>query len=195
MMPNVIPVALWLGASVAMFLIRGRHLPRVARNYGSVVKLLGKATVPLLLAALQSVVVLLLMRFGFNLAVDNWGAVMALVLTSSIAFVFMLLLLVRCAGDTGKALALLLLALQISASGGVVPIELSGDFYTTLSPWLPMTWMIQGLKAAMFGAYSGDWLRPLGMILALVLVSAMLATWLGRWHHLPSKTLRPALDL
>ena len=78
MMPNVIPVALWLGASVAMFLIRGRHLPRVARNYGSAVKLLGKATVPLLLAGLQSMVVLLLMRFWFDLTVDTWGAVMAL---------------------------------------------------------------------------------------------------------------------
>jgi putative membrane protein len=195
MMPNVIPVALWLGASVAMFLIRGRHLPRVARTYGRAVKLLSKATVPVLLAGLQSVVVLFLMRFWFDLSVDNWGAVMALVFTSSIAFVFMLLLLVRCAGDTGKALALLLLALQISASGGVVPIELSGDFYTSLSPWLPMTWMIQGLKAAMFGAYAGDWLQPWGMTLALVGVSALLATWIGRWHHLPSKTLRPALDL
>ena len=110
-------------------------------------------------------------------------------------FVFVLLLLIRWAGDTGKALAMLLLALQISASGGVVPIELSGDFYAAISPWLPMTWMVQGLKAAMFGAFEGNWMLPLMLTLLLGVVSASLAAWTGRWHHQPSQALRPSLDL
>ena len=35
MVPNVIPVAIWLGAGIAVFLIRGRHIALLARNYSS----------------------------------------------------------------------------------------------------------------------------------------------------------------
>jgi putative membrane protein len=115
--------------------------------------------------------------------------------STAIAFVFVVLLFIRLAGDTGKALAMLLLALQISASGGVVPIELSGEFFSALSPWLPMTWMVHGLKAAIFDAYGGDWLTPLFATLSIGAASAVLAMGLGRWREARMRHLRPALDL
>jgi len=117
------------------------------------------------------------------------------VVGTAIAFVFVLLVFIRLAGDMGKAMAMLLLALQISASGGVVPIELSSEFFATLSPWLPMTWVVQGLKAAMFGAYAGDWSGPLIQTLALTLICAMMATATGPWHYCRARQRRPMLDV
>jgi uncharacterized phage infection (PIP) family protein YhgE len=77
----------------------------------------------------------------------------------------------------------------------VVPIELSGEFFSALSPWLPMTWMVQGLKAAMFDAYGGDWLTPLAQTLMLGAMALLAATWLGRWHHVRASRLRIAMDV
>lgn len=195
MVPNVIPVALWLGASVAIFLIRGRQFPLRARRYGRAAQLLGKATVPALLVVAQTLILLLVLKFGFQLQVQNGLAMILLMISTALALVFVLLLFIRVAGDTGKALAMLLLALQISASGGVVPIELSGEFFSALSPWLPMTWMVQGLKAAMFGAYEADWSRPWLLTLFLGAVSAAGAAWLGRSQYRRASQLKPALDL
>ncbi len=195
MVPNVIPVAVWLGVSVAIFLIRGRQFPLRARRYGRLALLLGKSTVPALLVIAQTLILLLVLKLGFDLQVQNWMALTLLMISTALAFVFVLLLFIRVAGDTGKALAMLLLALQISASGGVVPIELSGEFFSALSPWLPMTWMVHGLKAAMFGAYEADWLRPWLLTLCLGLVSAVAATWLGRSQYRRASQLKPAMDL
>ncbi len=195
MVPNVIPVAVWLGASVAIFLIRGRQFPLRAKRYGRAAQLLGKSTVPVLLVVAQSLILLWVLKLGFDLQVRNWSAMVLLMISTAVAFVFVLLLFIRVAGDTGKALAMLLLALQISASGGVVPIELSGEFFSALSPWLPMTWMVYGLKAAMFGAYEADWVRPWLLTLCLCAVSAVAATWLGRSQYRRAGQLRPALDL
>jgi putative membrane protein len=193
--PNVLPVAVWLGASIALFLIRGRHLPRLARRYGAAAKLLAKATVPVLVVTVQSVVLCAVLLGWFQMPVRHLAALLTLVVGTAMAFVFVVLLFIRLAGDTGKALAMLLLALQISASGGVVPIELSGEFFTALSPWLPMTWMVQGLKAALFDAYAGDWLTPWLATISMGTGSAVLAMFLGRWRVARMRQLRPALDL
>lgn len=195
MVPNVLPVAVWLGASIALFLIRGRHMARMARRYGAAAKLLGKATVPVLVVTVQALVLCLVLWGWFELPVRHPAALVTLMVSTAIAFVFVVLLFIRLAGDTGKALAMLLLALQISASGGVVPIELSGEFFSALSPWLPMTWMVHGLKAAIFDAYGGDWLTPLFATLSIGAASAVLAMGLGRWREARMRHLRPALDL
>ncbi|MDI9330815.1 MAG: hypothetical protein QM527_05820 [Alphaproteobacteria bacterium] len=108
----------------------------------------------------------------------NLSALIALMFGAAVSFVFVVLLFIRVAGDAGKALAMLLLALQISASGGVVPIELSGEFFSALSPLLPMTWLVQGLKAAMFGAYGGDWWHPLQLTL---LLGGAVRSWPSFW--------------
>ncbi len=195
MVPSVIPVALWLGASIAIFLVRGRHIAWFARRYNSLAKVLAKGWVPACVVVVQCLLLLVLLLGWFQLQVTHLWPVMALMVCAGVTFVAVLLLFIRVAGDAGKALALLLLALQISASGGVVPIELSGEFFSALSPWLPMTWMVQGLKAAMFGAYGGNWSTPLWQTLGLGLGAVLLASVLGRWHHVRASRLRPALDL
>jgi len=195
MVPNVIPVAIWLGAGIAVFLIRGRHIALLARHYSSGAKLLGKAVVPLCVVGLQSLLLMALLMLWFGLQVDHLLAWISLILCTAISFVFVLLMFIRLTGDLGKALAMLLLALQISASGGVVPIELSSEFFSTLSPWLPMTWVVQGLKAAMFSAYAGDWLRPLLQTLALTVICALVTLTVGRWQYCRVSRLRPMLDL
>lgn len=144
---------------------------------------------------LQSVLTIGLLILWFDLRVDHLLPWISLIICTAISFVFVLLLFIRLAGDMGKALAMLLLALQISASGGVVPIELSSEFFAVLSPWLPMTWVVQGLKAAMFSAYAGDWLGPLTQTLALTLVCALMTMSIGRWHYCRVSRMRPMLDL
>ena len=195
MVPNVIPVAMWLGAGIAVFLIRGRHMARVARRYSRATQLIGKSVVPLIVVVLQSMVLMALLLLWFELRVDHLLAWMLLIAITAIAFVFVMLLFIWLAGDMGKALAMLLLALQISASGGVVPIELSSEFFAVLSPWLPMTWVVQGLKAAMFSAYAGDWFGPLSQTLTLALVCAVIMMMTGRWQYCRLSRLRPQLDV
>jgi hypothetical protein len=54
---------------------------------------------------------------------------------------------------------------------------------------------VQGLKAAMFDAYGGDWLTPLAQTLMLGAMALLAATWLGRWHHVRASRLRIAMDV
>ena len=102
--------------------------------------------------------------------------------------------LTRMLGDAGKAIAMIFLAVQLSSSGGVLPVELSGDLFSSLSPWLPLTWVVRCMKATMFGAYEGAWLHPL-LVVGLSGVTALCsACWLGHWRYMQPAHVRPVID-
>ena len=42
------------------------------------------------------------------------------------------------------------MAVQLSSSGGIMPVELSGTLYSEISPWLPLTWVVRAMKISMF---------------------------------------------
>ena len=86
------------------------------------------------------------------------------------------------------------LAVQLSSSGGILPVELSGGWFANISPWLPLTWVVQAIKASMFGAYDGEWLRPLGWVALAGLLIAMLACYVGRWRYVRTAEVRPAVS-
>jgi putative membrane protein len=126
--------------------------------------------------------------------VHPWALAATLAVTS-LTFMAMTLALVRALGDTGKALASILLVLQLSAAGGIVPIELSSSFFRELNPWLPFTWVVRAVRASMFGAYDHGWGIALGLVALAGVVALVIATWVGRWRVVPQEHYGPRLDL
>jgi len=84
---------------------------------------------------------------------------------------------------------------QLSSSGGVLPVELSGGFFAQISPYLPITWVVKAIKASLFGAFEGNWQHPLQLVAATGALAALVACFVGRWRFVKPSLLRPALDL
>ena len=192
--PNIMAAALWLGASVAAFLIHVRGLPSVAKDFSRLAQVLGKLAMPSCLALLQAVLVFFIARDLLGITLRHPGAMALILASASLAFVFMVFALTRALGDAGKALTMLFLAIQISASGGFLPIELSGSLYAQISPLLPMTWVVKGLKACMFGAYEDNWQTPWMIISLWGLAALTMACTAGPWRYAPSRRSKPAMD-
>lgn len=192
--PNILSGALWLGASLAAFLIQLRGLPLEAQPFGRAAKLSGKVVLPLGVVAMQVLVVCLLIRYGMEIAVVHWGPLILTLALAGATFLMIIVALTRALGDAGKALALVFLAVQLSSSGGVLPVELSGGFFAQISPWLPITWVVKALRAAMFGAFDGGWQAPLELLAVAGLIAALMAALVGRWRYAPNGEMRPALD-
>jgi putative membrane protein len=191
---NVIPGALWLGAGVAVFLIRARVLPRQARKFSRLAQVLGKAFLPACVALLQTAVVFSTALFVLEIHVSNpWALALTLVVTS-MTFLFIVFALTKALGDAGKGIAMFLLALQLSSSGGIVPVELSGGLFAQLSPWLPMTWVVKSVKASMFGAYGGDCLTPLALVACAGIVAVAIACWWGRPRYARAHMVRSVIE-
>jgi len=192
---NIIPAALWLGASIAAFLVNLRVLPTAARHFNPLTRLVGKLFLPACVVLLQALLVLVTVEYVLHIKVLQPAALACTVVTAALAFLMIVCAFTRLLGDAGKALSMLFLAVQLSSSGGVLPVELSGTFFAGVSPWLPITWVVHGLKASLFGAFDGVWQTSWQQVLMAAALAAFAATALGRWRYVPRSALRPALDI
>ena len=77
-------------------------------------------------------------------------------------------------GDVGKAIAVVLLVMQVAGSGGTFPIEMTADFFQGVYPFLPFTHAINAMHAAMAGAYGMEFWTELGILASYLLPSLAL---------------------
>lgn len=194
-MANVIPAALWLGASIAVFFANLRVLPRHAQTFHPAAQWLGKLLLPGALVVLQSMLLLLTILVLLQVSSVHPWALACTVISAGLAFLCLISAFTHFMGDAGKAIAMVFLALQMTSSGGVMPVELSGSFFAALSPWLPITWLAHGLKAALFGAFESTWFMAWLQVSSVGVVAAMVTMVFGQWRFASVRQLRPRLDL
>ena len=193
--PNILPITLWLGAVMTAFVFHMRRLPERAQGASRLAQVLGKLALPGFIVLVQSAVVLVMLTKLLHIHVANMPALALMTGAAGITFMLIIVVLTRAFGDAGKAIALILLILQLSSAGGVFPVELNGPFFKNISPWLPFTWVVKGVRASMFGAYGAEWLSALKVVLGIMAVSLLAATFIGRWIFVGPEEHRPALDL
>ena len=192
--PNIIPGALWLGASLAAFLFHLRTLPRSASRYSALARMLGKFLAPMGVVLLQALLIWVTVLWILKIQTVDAAALALTLAVASITFLMMVYALTRAFGDGGRALALVLLAVQLSSSGGLLPVELSGGFFAQISPYMPITWVVKALKASLFGAFEGDYQHSLQLLAFAGLAAGLMACYVGRWRYVKPAALRPTLD-
>ncbi len=98
------------------------------------------------------------------------------------SFVFTLIIytLVVTFGNAGKALAVLLLVMQISGSGGAYPLQVLPQWFQNISPFLPATHAIGAMRSAIAGIYQNDYWVSIGWLLAFAVPALLLGLVLRR---------------
>ena len=193
--PHVVPGALWLGAAVAAFLMHARVLPRRAQLFSRPAQVVGKIFLPACIALVQSIMVCITVLYVLKIHVLlPWAFALTLVI-SSLSFLLIVFALIKAFGDAGEGITMFLLAVQLSSSGGILPVELSGGLFAQISPWLPLTWVVESIKASMFGAYGGAWQSPLLLVVLAGLAGFALSCGVGRWRFVKITTRRSATEV
>lgn len=59
--------------------------------------------------------------------------------------------------DVGKAIAVILLVLQVAGAGGTFPIEVTPGFFNTINPFLPFTHGMNAMREAVAGMYGNNY--------------------------------------
>lgn len=176
MAPLYTVLALWVGALLMTVTIRVDVTPQMLPGEPDLTptqKYLGRYGIFGLIGLAQSTLV----TVGLILFVQIQPAhPLLLVLAGwviSLVFTLIIYTFVVAFGNAGKALAVLLLVIQISGSGGAYPLQLLPAWFQNISPFLPATYAIDALRAAVAGIYAGDFWIALGT-LALFAIPALL---------------------
>jgi putative membrane protein len=193
--PNFVPLALWVGAVMAAFLVHWRRIAEPLAGLPRSAQVAGKLALPLAAVLLQALLMLLMLVGVLRVQVPAPGALLLVLLVASATFLLLVFALVRLLGDLGKVIAVLLLIVQVSAAGALLPIELSDEAFQAVHPYLPLTWVVRAFRAALFGAYDGQWQPALARVAAFAAVALAVGLVAGRWRVVPLDQWRPPLDI
>ena len=193
--PNFVPLALWVGAVMVAFLVHLRRVPESLAGHPRLALAAGKLVLPLGVVLLQALAMLTMLVLVLSVPLRE-PAVFALTLaTTSVAFLAIVWALVRLLGDLGKVAAVLLLIVQVSAAGALLPIELSDETFQAMHPYLPLTWVVRAFRASLFGAYDGEFWPSYLVVAAVAAGGLLLGAVAGRWRPVPAARWRPPLDI
>ena len=99
---------------------------------------------------------------------------------ASLVFTFFIYSLVVAFANLGKAIAVILLIIQVTGCNGSYPLQILPDFVQTLSPFLPATHVVSAMRAAMFGIYANDFAIQLVLVLVYLVPALLLGLWLRK---------------
>ncbi len=192
--PNMVAMALWLGAVMSAYIFNMSTLLDEHSQAPRFAKVLGKFAFPVVLSLIQVALTFSMLVFGLGINAPSYLTFALTMLTASLAFLALVFLLLRLFGESGKLIAVLLLTLQLSAGGGVMPIELSGGFFQSVHQWLPFTWVIKAFRASLFGAFNNGWSDALSVVVMGGLGALLLAGVAGEWRVVSIENYRPGIE-
>ena len=132
--PNFVPLALWMGAVMTGFLFHFRRLPRGLMAAPRAATVAGRLVFPALVVAGQSLLMLAMLVGVLHVPVPRVLPFAATLLVASLLFLSLIFALVHLFGDIGKMVAVLLLVVQMSAAGALLPIELTAPLFQAAAP-------------------------------------------------------------
>ncbi|MFW3516831.1 YhgE/Pip family protein [Staphylococcus caprae] len=112
---------------------------------------LGKAGFFFMLGVIQALIVSIGDLVILKAAVESPVLFISIAVFSSLVFNSIIYTCVSMLGNPGKAVAIILLVLQIAGGGGTFPIQTAPQFFQTISPYLPFTYAIDALRETVGG--------------------------------------------
>lgn len=168
--PFFMTTALWLGSLLIFFVID--PLAPKADGRGRFKTVLGRLPLYTGMCLLEAAAVVAA-AYGIGVA-DAYGPSPLAYGATAFAISFCFMLMMQCLnmvfGLVGKALAVVILILQLACSGGTLPTVLGEGFLATMQPWLPFTYSVDALREVITYCNAGTVLSDLSVLLGMGLV-------------------------
>jgi len=146
-----VPVGLWIGALTIFLVLQpvsALALASTASTGRLVLRGLGQG---IALAALQALVVVGLLHGALGVPWNLAPATLPFAIFVAAIFAIIHHALMVAFGRFGVVISLVLLALQLTSSGGLYPLEIVAEPFRDISSFLPLTWAVRGMQAIITG--------------------------------------------
>ncbi|MBQ3472920.1 MAG: YhgE/Pip domain-containing protein [Methanobrevibacter sp.] len=112
----------------------------------------------------------------------------------SMTFMILIYSIISAIGTVGKGIGVILLVLQISATGGLYPIQIMHPFFRALYPYMPMTYGITLVREAQLGVVWSNYMPALAILIAIALVTITAAVIIKEKLDKPSHYFEEKLE-
>ena len=173
-------LAIWVGALI-LTAVMGTH-PTASKYPGArgYQLFFGRFLIFALLGQIQAAIIvwgdLVLLKVQCASAFFFWLAAAV----ASFTFTILIFALVASFGDVGKALAVVLVVLQIAGSSGTYPIELLPQFFRKVYIFFPFPYAINALRECVAGMNGREYWILLLQLSSFILVALAIGIWIRK---------------
>ncbi|MGA4879655.1 YhgE/Pip family protein [Streptomyces lydicamycinicus] len=157
--PFFFGIALWVFGLFAYLLLRPLNTRALVGRVGAFTAAVAGWLPAAVLGAVGALVLYGVVDLALGLSPVHRFWTVALLVTAAAAFVAVDHCLRTLFGVPGDVLSLVLLILQLTASGGLYPLPTAPAFFQLLNPLLPMTYLVDGLRVTVSGGLTAHLVR------------------------------------
>lgn len=144
-----------------------------------------KASVLAIVGLIQTILTVVIVKWGLGLEVNNFGYFFLTALLTSYVFLALIQMLVSIFGDPGRFMAIVVLILQLTTSAGTFPLELIPSPLQVFNKLLPMTYTVSAFKASISTGDTSFLMQNYGVLAGFLVV--LLAITFGYFMLLHTK--------
>ena len=149
--PYFMALGLWVGGLVAGFVFKPLNSRLIMSGANPVTVAFSNYLPVAFFSLIQATLLMVVLQFGLQLQIDNVPAFYAMGYLTALVFAAIMQMLMAAFGFPGKFVAIILLMLQLTACAGTFPIQTTPDFFQVINPYMPMTYVVQGMRQIMTG--------------------------------------------
>ena len=153
--PYFLALALWVGAMIIFMVLRPLNRRYVVPGAPSYRVALAGLLPAITIGLAQAVLLFAVVSVGLGLSPVHPVATLGLLMLTAVAFAAIMQLLGAALGPAGRIVALVLLMLQLTSSGGTYPVQTTPWFFQAAHPLLPMTYVVEALRHTIDGGPAG----------------------------------------
>lgn len=176
MTPFYTVLCLWVGALLLVSLLSAD----VYGEYRHIEVYFGRGLTFLSIGIIQALIVSLGDIYILKVKILNPILFVSLSVFTSLVFVSIVYSLVSLLGNIGKAVGIVFLVIQVAASGGTFPIQVTPKFFQNVNPFLPFTYAISAQREAVAGIYMPNLTKDIYSLLIFMIIFIIFTTILKK---------------
>jgi len=145
--PYFIPLALWIGGLAIFFLI---ELTFKSKNL--LKEFMPKLWLSLVITTIQSITLSFVLIHFLGLQINYFWQFIGFTTLLAWCFTLIQMILVLLFDIAGRFIGIVLLMLQLTSCAGTYPLETAPEFFQKISPYLPFTYAVSGLRELISGS-------------------------------------------
>ena len=196
MAPFYTTLAIWIGGVVLAALIKATPSARALRETGCTVTqaYLGRLALFCGTGIIQAAIICIGDVGYLGVQCAHPGLFLLAGCLASVVFISIIFALTSSFGDIGKAVAVVLMVVQVAGAGGTFPAQMLPPVFQMIYEWLPFVHAEGAMRAALFGVYNGDFWVQLAILAAYAVPALALGLLLRRPTAHAVKRFEEALE-
>lgn len=179
--PFYTTLALWVGGLLLTALIKVHpDSPELINGAKPYELFFGRYLLFFALGQVQAVITVLGDVYLLKIQCLDKGLFMLAACFTSFVFTLLIYALTVSFGDIGKALAVVMVVIQIAGSSGTYPIELLPVFFQKVYIYFPFPYAINAMRETISGRYGSDYWQFMGVLLLFVAASLALGLFIRK---------------